>query len=89
MRQFNPRMKGMSDAVRTAESIALDKIGAKRRRLLGFAKSRHWKATPCSKCTRGMDSFTAKQQIENKREDAPICIPCILGKERKPLNQTQ
>jgi hypothetical protein len=34
-----------------------------------------------------MDSKLAKTQKENKREDAPICIPCILGIKRKPIEQ--
>lgn len=33
----------------------------------------------CSQCKLAMDSHIAIQQIENKRENAPICIPCIVG----------
>lgn len=44
------------------------------------------KATKCSQCKRGMDNKLAKTQIKNKRENAPICIPCIMGIPRKPLN---
>jgi len=37
----------------------------------------------CSQCDRGMRKDIAKIQIENKRENAPICVPCILGIPRK------
>lgn len=40
----------------------------------------------CTKCTRGMSKKIADLQLENKREDAPICIPCILGIARRPLS---
>ena len=40
----------------------------------------------CTQCDRSMSKYTADQQIENKRENAPICVPCILGKPRKVLN---
>jgi len=36
----------------------------------------------CSSCECKMKKSTADQQIENKRENAPICVACILGKER-------
>ena len=45
----------------------------------------HIKPATCSKCKRGMDRKLAKTQIQNKREDAPICIPCIMGVPRIPL----
>tara|TARA_R110000868_G_scaffold400854_1_gene675569 strand:- start:545 stop:940 length:396 start_codon:yes stop_codon:yes gene_type:complete len=41
----------------------------------------------CSQCDRGMRKDIAKQQIENKRENAPICIPCIIGIPRKKLTK--
>lgn len=37
----------------------------------------------CSKCERKMQKRIADIQIENKRENAPICIPCIMGNKRK------
>ena len=43
------------------------------------------KLTKCSQCKRGMEKRIADLQIENKRENAPICVPCILGIKRKPL----
>ncbi len=39
----------------------------------------------CSQCNRKFDGNIAKIQIENKRENAPICIPCIMGRPRKPF----
>jgi hypothetical protein len=41
----------------------------------------------CSQCKRGMKKTTADIQIENKRENAPICIACIMGIKRKPKAQ--
>ena len=37
----------------------------------------------CSMCKHMMSKATADLQIENKRENAPICVACILGKPRK------
>lgn len=39
----------------------------------------------CSQCKRAMDSNMAHKQRENKRENAPICMACIMGYKRKPL----
>jgi hypothetical protein len=39
----------------------------------------------CSQCKRKMRKDIANAQIENKRENAPICIACILGKPRKAI----
>ncbi len=39
----------------------------------------------CSQCGRHMAKHMADQQIENKRENAPICMACIMGVPRKPL----
>jgi len=43
-----------------------------------------WKTTICSQCKRGMRKDLANLQIENKRENAPICMACIMGYKRKP-----
>lgn len=37
----------------------------------------------CSQCKRPMRKSTADIQITNKRENAPICIACIMGVKRK------
>lgn len=37
----------------------------------------------CSQCQRWFDAKIGKAQIENKRENAPICIPCIMGIPRR------
>lgn len=41
----------------------------------------------CTQCNRSMSKYTADQQIENKRDNAPICVACIIGKPRKVLNK--
>ena len=61
------------------------KAKKKHNRRLGMMKKGFLKIAKCTKCQRGMDGHLAKLQIQNKREDAPICIPCIMGIKRKPL----
>lgn len=41
----------------------------------------------CSQCKRGMKASLGKQQIENKKEYAPICIPCCIGIPRRPIEK--
>lgn len=41
----------------------------------------------CTQCNRSMSKYTADQQIENKRDNAPICVACICGIPRKVLNK--
>lgn len=43
----------------------------------------------CSVCGRGMSKRFGRLQIENKRKNAPICIPCIEGRPRRPLNEVE
>lgn len=38
----------------------------------------------CLTCHGRMKKSTGEAQIENKRENAPICVACILGKKRNP-----
>lgn len=52
---------------------------ARRGKFGGGALSR---TTDCSQCLRRMSKYTADEQIKNKREFAPICVACILGKPR-------
>lgn len=51
------------------------------------AKRKSWylqrKPTYCSQCKKMMDKKIADLQIENKRENAPICTACICGAKRK------
>lgn len=42
-----------------------------------------WNLSKCSQCQRGMRKDIAEIQIENKRENAPICQACIMGYTRK------
>lgn len=37
----------------------------------------------CSQCKHLMSKHMADQQIANKRENAPICMACIMEKPRK------
>lgn len=50
-------------------------------------KTRQLKSATCSQCKRGMDRHIAKLQKENKRENAPICMACIAGIPRRPLDE--
>lgn len=43
----------------------------------------------CTQCKRGMNKKLGCEQIKNHRENAPICIPCILGIQRRPIEQVQ
>jgi hypothetical protein len=47
------------------------------------------KTVNCSQCKRKMSESFAKLQIENKRENAPICIPCCCGYKRRPLSEVE
>jgi len=47
------------------------------------------KLRACSQCLRMMSGYVAKLQIENKRENAPICIPCIMGIPRIVLKEKE
>ena len=37
----------------------------------------------CTQCEKPMKKSLGDTQIENKRENAPICIPCCMGWKRK------
>lgn len=62
-----------------------DNIRAKRRSQtwkrhnLGVGKPNAW----CSKCKQPMNKKIHDEQIKNKRENAPICVACIMGVPRK------
>lgn len=77
---FNPQ----SNSKRIINTVSEHKNSLKRKSLF-----RKGKATPCSQCTFGMDSHMAEQQIANKRENAPICMSCILGKPRRNREQVR
>lgn len=65
--------------------VLAKKARGKKKMRLNALKFFRVKPATCSQCKRGMDRKTANLQIENKRENAPICIPCILGIPRRPL----
>lgn len=70
---------------RAVKDRLIEKNLSKKRQDRGYQKHFHIKTAKCTQCARGMDMRIAKQQIENNRENAPICIPCIVGIARKPL----
>lgn len=45
----------------------------------------HFNLGTCTQCGQKFDGHIASEQIKNKRENAPICIPCIMGRKRKPV----
>lgn len=52
---------------------------------VGLLGSKHPPLSVCSQCKRKMRKDIADIQITNKRENAPICIPCIIGIPRKEI----
>ncbi len=78
------RKKQLDFAVR--DKLA-KKHSAQKRLRRSWGERFHLKPATCSQCKRGMDKKIAKLQIENKRENAPICIPCIIGIKRRPLSE--
>lgn len=50
-------------------------------------RNTHVQTIICSQCQRKMRKDLGDIQIENKRENAPICMACILGKGRTPLDK--
>lgn len=52
-------------------------------------KQRNKKPILCTQCKLSMDRDMAKAQIENKRENAPICMACIMGSGRKRAKHLQ
>lgn len=71
------------------ERIAKDKDISHKNQMKGLKKHRIaegiFQTTICTQCERGMSRYLGKLQKENKRENAPICIPCIEGRARKLL----
>lgn len=74
--------RAVKDAVKKYDARK-NKIATKTRGFRGI-----WNLAKCSKCQRGMRKDIADAQIENKRENAPICIPCIMGQDRAPLEKS-
>ena len=63
-----------------AENIARSKRG-----ISGILKRQKIGTMICSQCKRSMRKDWGEIQIANKRENAPICMACIMGYKRKPL----
>lgn len=61
------------------------KRGKAKRALAWKREHGYMPVSTCSQCKRPMDGHMAKMQKENKRENAPICMACIMGYKRKPL----
>lgn len=47
-------------------------------------KNRNLMLSICSQCNLRIRKDIADAQIENKIENAPICVSCIMGTPRKP-----
>lgn len=52
-------------------------------------KNRMFATVECTQCKRKMSGKTGKEQIANKRENAPICVPCIMGIPRRDLSKVK
>lgn len=83
MKQFNPTWITKGIVYRQIRSTEVEnkKKLYNWKRKHGFVRF----AVTCSQCKRGMRGDIAKIQIENKRENAPICAACCFGFKRKPL----
>lgn len=79
-RIINPRL-AILEQVRQYDAY---KYAMKKRKDAWITNNKR-KIIKCSKCKRGMRNDIAQMQIDNKRENAPICVPCILEKPRKEL----
>ena len=55
-----------------------------KRGISGLIKERKDGYSICSQCKLGMKKPMADEQLKNKRENAPICMACIMGIPRKP-----
>ena len=47
------------------------------------------KPVMCPHCKRGMSAYMASEQIKNEREDAPICMACIMGYKRINIEEAR
>lgn len=74
-------------ALQSAVKNKLCQMHFSARRQKNYRKSLKRTFAICSQCARGMDRDMAAAQIENKRENAPICMACIMGYARRPLGQ--
>lgn len=73
-------------AIRLAVEAYDRKMNSKHRKARSFIGL----TTPlvkCSQCNRSMRKDIADKQIENLRENAPICVACCVGYARKPLSE--
>ena len=80
-RIINPAREYKIALIRAVEQYDRKKSYKKHRGIRAMMKS----SSLCSQCKGKMRNDIAKAQIENKRENAPICIPCIMGYKRKPV----
>lgn len=83
MSQINPKWRqdyAIKKAVHTFEE---KKDHSRVKKYIGALKHFNAKPAICSQCKKAMRPDIAKIQIENKRENAPICFACIQGYKRK------
>ena len=67
-------------AIRIGVARVENRLKLRSRKSLRFA---FLKTAKCTQCGFGMRKDWADEQVRNGRENAPICLPCILGKKRK------
>jgi len=53
------------------------------RKYIGALRHFGTKPAVCSQCKKAMRPDIARIQVENKRENAPICFACCEGHKRK------
>lgn len=83
MRNINPSWQAKGVLNRELATIKGRKDHNRVRQYKGALQKFHTKGATCSQCKKPMRPDIAKIQLENKRENAPICFACIMGYERK------
>jgi recombinational DNA repair protein RecR len=82
MKQFNPMWRKAWEIKRQVSGLEQKKdhgrVKSYKNALAHFKR----KGATCSQCKRPMRPDVARIQIENKRENAPICFACIMGYKR-------
>ena len=79
MKQFNPSWRGKYQAARDVTHIELERFVKNKKKIHWQVKHGYGKLSKCTQCKGWMRSDIAKIQIENKRENAPICFKCLLN----------
>lgn len=82
-RIYDPKKSFMKELDRQVESRLQQKEHNRVNQYKGALKYFRVKPSFCTQCKKAMRPDIARKQIENKKENAPICIPCIMGWKRK------